>query len=289
MKYSTVGDCEISRFGMGTKRMPTTDKSRVVRLDVDAAKEIAAALTGAGGNFFDTSYSDHKGESEAFLGEYLAENTGKRLYVATSFFEMVDPRFDYVFQKQLKKLGTDCIDFYYIEGVSDMNRMKDIDSGAVDFFFEQKEAGKIKHLGFSSEMKAENLKLHLDERPWDFVRMKVNYYDWYLRGVRESYEVASEAGIPIFAHAPLRAGITPNLKPAAFEVLKQHGSKYTSIEWALRFVNTLQNLTTITCNMYSPKEVEENAAVFESDATLTDEEFAYLEQVAQAQRPGKHK
>ena len=103
MQYSSIGDVKISRLGIGTKRFPMQNETHVERLDYDQANVIADAAFSAGINFFDTSYSTRKGEAEVFLGQ-LEESHPGEFYIATNFFEMVDPRFEYVFQKQLKKL-----------------------------------------------------------------------------------------------------------------------------------------------------------------------------------------
>ena len=70
MEYRKIGDYTLSRFGLGTKRMPITDASRVDRLDREIAAEIANEAVNQGMNYFDTSYSNHKGEAESFLGDY---------------------------------------------------------------------------------------------------------------------------------------------------------------------------------------------------------------------------
>ncbi len=284
MHYTTMGDKKISRFGVGTKRMPITDVTRVDRLDKELATEISDAAYDCGVNFFDTSYSNHKGEAEEFLGEYFSANKDKNLYVLTSFFELVDPRFEYVFQKQLKKLQLDTIDFYTLEGVCDLNYMRDIDSGAVDFLFKQKEEGKIGQLGFSAELNAENLSKYAGLYPWDFVRIKLNFYDWYMRGVSEVYEAAKEAGLPIVAHAALHMGSSSDLKPEALKILKEANNDRSGIEWALLFVKSLDNVATLSCNMNSAQQAKENAAVFDDDVVLSKDELEVLQKCAQAQK-----
>ena len=107
MEYRKIGDYTLSRFGLGTKRMPITDASRVDRLDREIAAEIANEAVNQGMNYFDTSYSNHKGEAESFLGDYHEAHSSDTCLIATSFFELVDPRYTYVFQKQLKQLRTD--------------------------------------------------------------------------------------------------------------------------------------------------------------------------------------
>lgn len=106
----------------------------------------------------------------------------------------------------MKKLGRPCIDFYHIEEVCDLNYRRDVDSGAVDFLFGRKEAGEIGALGFSSQLNADNLRLYLGLYPWDFVRMRINYVDWFTSGVQECFSVVREAGLPVIAHGTLRLG-----------------------------------------------------------------------------------
>lgn len=289
MQYQKVGPYTLSRFGLGTKRMPITDVTRVDRLDREAARQIADAAIEEGIDFFDTSYSNHKGEAEDFLGEYAAEKPDVAQYIATSYFELVDPRYEYVFQKQQKKLRTEKIDFYSLEGVCDLTRMRDIESGAVDFLFEQREAGAIGCLGFSSELSPEHLQDFIGRYPWDYVRMKINYCDWFNKKTAECYAVAKEAGLPIIAHAAMRTGTSSSLKPEALSILKEANPNRTSADWALRFVKSLDGVASVTCNMHSAREVKENAAVFNDDAILDSSEFELLRSCANAQQARRHR
>lgn len=284
MQYRKLGDIELSRYGLGTKRLPITDVTRVDRVDAEATALICDAALEQGVNFIDTSYSHGKGETESILGEYASAHPDQPLHFSTGYLELVDPRFKVVFDKQLKKLQTDCIDLYSVEGVCDHTRMRDIDSGATDFLFEQREAGKVKYLGFSSELSADNLAKHLELYPWDFVIMKVNYYDWFMKGGKECYEAATEAGIPIVAHAPLHIGNRPTLKDEALAVLTEANPERSATDWALRFVKTLDGIVSVTCNVNSTRQVKENAAIFADDAVLDADEFETLHACAEAQK-----
>ena len=283
MQYSFIGETKVSRIGVGTKSLPMQDTSHVDRLDWDAANAIADAAFEHGINFFDTSYSARKGESEVFIGSLFKAHPGE-VYAATNYFEMVDPRFEYVFNKQLKKFERDSIDFYTVESICDLTYNRDIDSGVIDFLFEQKEAGKIGMLGFSSELNAENLEKYIGLYPWDYVRMRINFFDWFERGVKDQYEVACAAKLPIVAHAPLHMGNTKNLKPEALAVLKEANPDRTSIDWALRFVKSLDNVRTVTCNVASVGQLVEDAAVFEDKVMLEPAELDVLAEATKAQK-----
>ena len=283
MQYSTIGATKVSRFGMGTKRMPTTDASRVVRIDVEKSHDIVQAALAEGVNYINTSYSDRKGEAESFLGDDLVQEAASP-FIATSYFELVDPRFEYVFQKQMKKLRTDCIDFYFVEGVCDLTRMRDIDSGAIDFLFAQKEAGKVAHLGFSSELSPDNLKDYLKRYPWDFVRLRLNYYDWFMKGAREQYVAATEMCTPIVAHGALRIGPSGYLKPEARAILSEANAERSTIDWALRFVKTLDNVRCLTCNVSSVEQLREDSSSFQDDVELDGMEMHLLGEAARKQQ-----
>lgn len=283
VQFRDLGGRKVSRYGLGTKRFPREDSSRVERMDKVKVEGIFDTAFSLGMNYIDTSYSDVKGEAEQYVGDRISTAV-EPAYAATSFFELVDPRYDYVFQKQQKKLQRSCIDFYYVEGVSNLTKMRDIDNGAVDFLFERKEAGEIGMLGFSSDLSAENLREYLKLYPWDFVRMPVNFFDWFEKGLSDKYEVAMEAGVPIVAHAPLRCGAATNLKANTVKVLKDANPTRSSVDWSLRFVKSLEGVAVVTSNVYSADQLAANAAVFADDAALSNEEMDVLAQAAHVQR-----
>ncbi len=290
MQYSEVNGVKVSRLALGTKRFPTEDSSRVVHMDKQIVGKILEKACDLGINLFDTTYSNHKGEAEAFLGEELSQRgDASNLKVSTSFFEMVDPRFEYVFQKQLKKLERECIDFYCVEGITDINKEVNITSGAIDYLFKQKEAGKISQLGFSSDLSVKNIQPFLDRYPWDFVRMKISFYDWFIEGVKEKYQAFTDAGVPIIAHGSFRLGPLGSLKQDAIDILKEARPELSSIKWALMFVKSLENVRSVSCNVYSLAQLEEDASVFEDDAVLSTSDMEVLKQASQAQSPKRPK
>ena len=284
MQYSTIGDFKISRFGVGTKRMPTTDVTRVVRLDLEEASSIFSAAVDEGITFFDTSYSNHKGEAEAHLGDFFQEHDAPH-QIATNYFDLVDPRYEYVFQKQMKKLYTNCIDFYTIESITDMTMERDVQSGALDHLFKMKEEGHIANFGFSCDFrKPENLLAYAKRFPWDYIRMTINYYDWFMRGGEELFAAAKETGLPIISHGSMHTGTKSQLKSECISMLKEANPDRSSVDWAFRFVKSLEDVKCVTANLYSAKQVKEDAAVFQDDVVLSSTEFDLLKEVAAEQK-----
>ncbi len=283
MQYKSIASSAVSRLGIGTKRFPVADTLHAVHLDESAALEMVEQARRGGISLFDTSYSHRKGEAEQFLGCALGDAVGET-HVTTSFFEMVDPRYEYVFQKQMKKLGRPCIDFYHIEEVCDLNYRRDVDSGAVDFLFGRKEAGEIGALGFSSQLNADNLRLYLGLYPWDFVRMRINYVDWFTSGVQECFSVVREAGLPVIAHGTLRLGPTSRLRPQALAALNEAAPGRSMVDWGLRFAKSIEGVASVVCNARTSTQVAEAVSVFADDAVLDAGEFEVLAEVARMQR-----
>ena len=156
--------------------------------------------------------------------------------------------------------------------------------GAIDYFFERKEAGQIAQLGFNSELCPDELAKFLKRYPWDFVRMRINFFDWFEGRAREAYEIASEAGVPILAHGALRVGPASLLKEDALAVLRQGGTQRSSAEWGLMFVKSLENVRSVSCSVHSVGQIESDIAVFADDAVLSDSEMEMLKEASRAQR-----
>ena len=110
---------EIFPLGLGAMRLPTKNNS----IDRDLAKEYILYAIDNGINYIDTAYAYHGGESESFLGDILSlsdENGVKyrdKVKLSTKLPSwMVRSRedMDAFLNEQLRKLKSDCIDYYYI-------------------------------------------------------------------------------------------------------------------------------------------------------------------------------
>ena len=72
---------ETSLLGFGCMRFPTNADGKIDREKSTQMLDLARAN---GVNYFDTAYPYHNGESELFVGEYLAKKgCRKDLYLAT--------------------------------------------------------------------------------------------------------------------------------------------------------------------------------------------------------------
>ena len=110
---------ETSLLGFGCMRFPTNADGKIDREKSTQMLDLARAN---GVNYFDTAYPYHNGESELFVGEYLAKKgCRKELYLATKLPLWAINSLDdakRLFAEQLEKLQTDYIDFYLLHAAN---------------------------------------------------------------------------------------------------------------------------------------------------------------------------
>lgn len=274
MIYKPFKNQNISRLGMGNMRLPTTGERGPI--DRDKAQEMIDYAVSRGVNYFDTAYIYHGGESESFTGDALAKYPRESYNLATKFNIMSGTDYKTIFEKQLEKLKTDYIDFYLIHGIFDNNIDQYIDIGAVDYFAEQKKAGRIRNLGFSSHASIQGLERFAKLRNWDFAQIQMNYLDWTLQNSKAQYEILTELGIPVIVMEPVRGGRLASLSPEADAVLKLAQPDWSIASWAFRWLLRFENVQVILSGMTTMDQLTDNIATFEAFEPLTDEQNEIL-------------
>lgn len=154
-----------------------------------------------GVNYYDTAYIYHGGRSETVLGRVLSGYPRDSYYVADKFNIQANPDYRFQFQDQLARLQMDYIDFYLLHGITDLTAADYENCGCISYFQEKKRKGKIRYFGFSFHGTPGCLRKLLEKNDWDFVQIKLNYYDWYQGTARQQYEILREHDIPFLLSA----------------------------------------------------------------------------------------
>jgi len=270
MLYRDFKGEQLSWLGMGNMRLPV-DTSKVTRpIDYDAAQQIIDYAMAQGVNYYDTAYVYHAGGSEDFLGHALAKYPRESYSLATKYFLGAGGTPKRVFEKQLEKLQTDYIDFYLIHSIMDLSFKQYIRTGAVKYFIEQKKAGRIRHLGFSSHAKPKNLRKFAEHHDWDFVQLQINYNDWVFGTAKEEYEIACEFGLPVIVMEPVKGGNLANLNGQANELLRTAEPDRSIASWAMRWLMRLDNVKVVLSGMGTMEQIQDNVATFAEGAALND-------------------
>ena len=301
MIYKQFGDLKLSHLGMGTMRFPTIGERGPI--DKPKAREIIEYAYEHGINYFDTAFRYHEGESERFTGEVLSQyprdtwnlvskfpghmmrREGNKL-VFTGFGESRLEYFDsiqQIFQMQLDKCGIEYFDFYLLHGLgeSSYDFYNDREIGIIDYILSEKEAGRIKHLGFSSHARAESIDKYLTQWKgiFDIVQIQINYLDWTLQNAKEKYEIITNHGLQVVAMEPMRGGRIAVLPAEADAMLREVRPNDSPAAWALRFLQGLPGMLVILSGMSALEHAVDNINVLSTDDPISEDEVALLQKV----------
>ncbi|MBR0086234.1 MAG: aldo/keto reductase [Lachnospiraceae bacterium] len=302
MQYLKFHEWELSRLGLGTMRLPEKDG----RIDYDRTAEMIDYALKHGINYFDTAYRYHNGESESVVGEILNRYPRDTWHLVDKFpghmlskeadgrlaFHGFPGRTDYfdsaadLFEIQIKKCGVDYFDIYFLHNVNDtsVEFYADDSIGVVEYLFEQKKLGRIKHLGFSSHGSPETIDKFLTkyEGVFDEVQIQINYLDWTLQDAETKYEVITRHGIPVVSMESIRGGALARLPEGAAKILKDAEPDRTQASWALRWLIALPNIGVVLSGMSSLEQLKENIELFDEYNPLDEEEIRIVESAVAA-------
>ncbi|MDE6160065.1 MAG: aldo/keto reductase, partial [Muribaculaceae bacterium] len=185
-----TGD-EVSLLGYGCMRWPTAMADGNEVLDQEEINRLVDTALAHGVNYFDTSPAYCKGESEKATGIALSRHPRDSYFIATKLSNFAPSAWSHkagveMYRNSLKYLQTDYIDYMLLHGIG-MGGMEALhgrylDNGILDFLLAEREAGRIRNLGFSYHGDVEVFDYLLskhDEYKWDFVQIQLNYVDWH--------------------------------------------------------------------------------------------------------------
>ncbi|MDR2167931.1 MAG: aldo/keto reductase [Clostridiales bacterium] len=276
MKYTNFKDEKLSLLGMGAMRLPQKGEGWGMPIIHDEAEALIDFCLEQGINYFDTAYIYHGGESEVLLGNALKKHPRDSFYVADKYSMNAEPDYKLQFETQLKRLQMDRIDFYLLHAVQDTTVDQYLTNGCIEYFLEQRAAGRIKYLGFSFHGSPEALVKMTNHRDWDFVLMQLNYLDWFHNNAKELYEHLRSKNIPVMVMEPIHGGLLAKLNDEAAAPLLEAAPEKSLASWALRFVANLPGIAVVLSGMSNQEQAEDNLATIKALAPLTSDEEALI-------------
>ena len=288
---------KVSLLGFGMMRLPRDNQELVNQL-VDYA--IAHGV-----NYFDTAPMYGGGLNEDIVGAALSRHPREKYFIAT---KMSNYKEDYwkleaakkMYENSFKQLRVDYIDYYLMHGVGQggmeafENRF--LNNGLLDFLVKEREAGRIRHLGFSyhGDVRVFDwLVDHNDTYHWDFVQIQMNFLDWRHASLEKGgwktdadaeylYNKLAKAGIQAVVMEPFRGGALSKMPQEHFDQLKAMRSNDSIARWAFRWVSSHPNILTTLSGMNVMEHLVENVATHSPLEPCTAAENELLETIADA-------
>ncbi|MFB6152275.1 MAG: aldo/keto reductase [Haloarculaceae archaeon] len=215
MEYTTLGSTgmEVSKVCLGCMSFGSQDDWM---LDESESRELIERAIDLGVNFFDTANTYSAGESEAILGDVLADYDRDEQVVATKVRwpgakdhrnavglsrKTIEQELDH----SLDRLGMDTVDLYQIHrwdyDTPIENTLRALDDAV--------RRGKVRHVGASS-MWAHQFQraLHVSDREGlvRFETMQDLYHLTYREEEREMYPITNRENVGVIPWSPLGAG-----------------------------------------------------------------------------------
>ena len=286
---------KVSLLGYGMMRLPTLpDKDdefdqEMINKQIDYAIE-------HGLNYFDTSPVYCQGKSERCTGIALNRHKRSEYFVATKLSNF-NPEYHSrekaieMYRNSMKELQVDYIDYYLLHAVGggmDEFEKRYRENGIMDFLLAEREAGRIRNLGFSfhgyKNVFDEVLAMH-DQYHWDFVQIELNYLDWDYadeinsRNVDASYLYSEleKKGIPAVIMEPLLGGRLANLPQYLMTELKSRDPERSVASWAFRYAGTPKGVLTVLSGMTFMEHLKDNLLSYCPLKPLTEKEMRYLD------------
>ena len=285
----------ISLLGLGMMRMPRDNQELVNQL-VDYA--IAHGI-----NYFDTAPMYGGGRSEGITGVALSRHPRDKYYVATKMSNYDERTWSFeetkkIYENSFRELRVDYIDYYLLHGIGlgGMHNFEGrfINNGMLDFLVKEREAGRIRHLGFSyhGDVRVFDwLVDRNDEYHWDMAQIQMNYLDWRHASLNKSgrkqdadaeylYNKLEKAGIQTVVMEPLRGGSLTRMQQEHVSQLQALRPNDQMAEWAFRWAATHPNILTTLSGMNLMEHLEQNVKTFSPLDPCTQAENELLEKIA---------
>ena len=289
MIYKDFQNLRLPMLGFGSMRLPLLPGGGDGDVDEAAVAEMVALAMERGANYFDTAYGYHNGNSERVMGRALSRYPRESWLLASKFpgydVSNIRPdRVEAIFEEQLEKCGVDYFDFYLFHNVYERNvgPYLDPDNRVLEYLLRQKEAGRIRHLGFSAHGSLAVIQRFLDAygEYMEFGQLQLNYLDWDFQGARAKAEELNRRHIPIWVMEPLRGGRLARLSDGDAARLAALRPEESVPGWAFRFLQGVPGVTMVLSGMSSLEQLRANLDTFEADRPLSEAEKAALLDVA---------
>ena len=283
---------KVSLLGFGMMRLPKSQEK---------VNEMVDYALAHGVNYFDTAPA--YGNSEVVTGIALKRHPRNTYYIATKMSNQNRRMHSFeeskkMYERSFERLQIDYIDYYLLHSIGgsgmDDFRSRFIDNGLLDFLVKERDAGRIRNLGFSYHGNVEVFDWLVDNNDkyhFTFVQIELNYIDWRHASLGKGgwkkdadaeylYNKLEKAGLQAVVMEPLLGGRLANIPEEFANQLKEKRPNDSVASWAFRWVGTLPNILTALSGMSVMEHLEDNVKTFSPLDPCTEQEKTLLAQIA---------
>ena len=175
-------------------------------------------------------------------------------------------------------------DFYLIHNVCEKNINEYLDPkfGIMDYLLKQKEAGRIRHLGFSAHGDIACMTRFLESygEHMEFCQIQLNYLDWTFQDARGKVELLNKWNLPVWVMEPVRGGKLAQISDEDAAKLAAARPNETVVQWCFRFIQSIPEVVVCLSGMSNFDQVKQNIETFSEGEALSAEERELLQGVA---------
>lgn len=273
----------IKKLGFGLMRLPRIGDT----IDIEQIKQMVDLFLAEGFTYFDTAWA-YAGSEDAIRQALVERYPREKFQLATKNAAWINckSREDAInqFETSLRQTGAGYFDFYLLHNLGESRTKFFDDFDMWNFLQEKKQEGLIKHLGFSSHARPEELDELLTKHPeMEFVQLQINYADWENPPIqsRRCYEVARKHNKPIIIMEPVKGGSLAKPPASVEKVLKAANPDASCASWAIRYAADLEGVITVLSGMSSLEQMKDNLSYMKKFTGLSKEERATIETARQ--------
>lgn len=267
---------DIPKLGFGLMRPPLKGDE----IDLEELVAMVDAFMDAGFTYFDTAPSYLEGKSEEAIRKALVERYPRSSYqLATKLpawaAKSPDAARD-MLKDSLERTGAGYFDFYLLHNLNTTLAPTFDAYGIWEFAARQKEAGVIRHWGFSFHDKPEFLDELLNKHhDAEFVQLQINYADWENKAIesRRNFETARAHDKPVIVMEPVKGGSLSDPPEVVAREFHRVNPDASMSSWAIRYAASLPHIITVLSGVSNLEQMRDNIATMQNFTPFNGDEL----------------
>ncbi len=262
-------------------RLPLHSENQADVNELESIRLIRYAVD-QGVNYIDSAFVYHDGNSEIIVGKALEDGYREKVKVATKmpmFSVQNRDDLDKILDIQLKRLKTDCIDFYLLHSLMESTWQKAKELNVLDWAERQIDECRISYLGFSFHDELAVFKDIVDAHAWTFCQIQYNYLDEHYQAGVEGLKYAASKGLAVVVMEPLAGGLLAVKPPNDIQQeWDKTGMNRPPADWGLQWVWNQPEVAIALSGMNSMAQLQQNLESANNSApnSLTPAELTAL-------------